>query len=103
MQVHLFGAVSSTACANFELKGLAADYRSENTMQAADFIPDNFSVDDGIFSCETVEEAVKILNDARAICKKGNLGLHKFISNNKVVLSSIPPSQLAEKSTGLVI
>ena len=66
-------------------------------MQAAGFICDNFYVDDGLFSCETVEEAVKILNDARAICKKGNLGLHKFISNNKVVLSSIPTSELAEK------
>ena len=65
-------------------------------MQAADFIRDNFYVHHGLFSCETVEEAV-ILNDARAICKKGNLGLHKFISNNKVVLSSIPTSELAEK------
>ena len=97
MKVHLFGAVSSPACANFGLKRLAADYRSEDTMEAADFIRDNFYVDDGLFSCETVEEAVKILNDARAICKKGNLRLHKFISNNKVVLSSIPTSELAEK------
>ena len=97
MKVHLFGAVLSPACANFGLKRLAADYRSEDTMQAADFICDNFYVDDGLFSCETVEEAVKILNDARAICKKGNLRLHKYISNNKVVLSSIPPSELAEK------
>ena len=74
-----------------------SDYKSENTMQAADFICDIFYVHDGLFSCETVEEAVKILNDARAICKKGNLGLHKFISNNKVVLSSIPTSELTGK------
>ena len=96
MKVHLFGAVSSPACANFGLKRIAADHGTKETTKAVEFISDNFYVDDGLYSCQDVTQAIKVLNDARHICNEGNLRLHKIISNNESVLKSIPRSECAD-------
>ncbi|KAL0147688.1 hypothetical protein M9458_056997 [Cirrhinus mrigala] len=88
MKVHLFGASSSPGCANYGLKCLASMNESEYP-SAASFIRNNFYVDDGLISLETVEETVKLVKEAQAVCVKGKLHLHKFISNNREVLESI--------------
>ena len=46
MNVHLFGAVSSPAVANFSLQWTAESGRAEFGDEAANFIPRNFYVDD---------------------------------------------------------
>ncbi|KAL0153126.1 hypothetical protein M9458_051582, partial [Cirrhinus mrigala] len=88
MKVHLFGASSSPGCANYGLKCLASMNESEYP-SAASFIRNNFYVDDGLISLETVEETVKLVKEAQAVCVKGKLHLHKFISNNREVLEAI--------------
>ncbi|XP_071058697.1 uncharacterized protein [Pseudochaenichthys georgianus] len=91
---HLFGASSSPGCANYGLKHFA----SQNQIQypsAASFIRNNFYVDDGIISLESVDEAVKLVKEAQVVCAKGNLHLHKFLSNNREVLDSICASERA--------
>ena len=46
MMVHLFGAVSSPGCANFGLKRAADDGEFEFGEVAANFVRNNFYIDD---------------------------------------------------------
>lgn len=55
----------------------------------------DFYVDDGVTSIESKEEAIQLAQEARKLCAMGGLRLHKFISNDRAVLESIPPSQHA--------
>ncbi len=98
MKVHLFGATSSPGCANFGLKKIATE--NENTFpEASQVIKESFYVDDALCSFDHEEEAIKIVNEVRKVCATGNLRLHKFISNNKNVMKSIPESEHASDIT----
>lgn len=92
MKVHLFGATFSPAVATFGLRKITKDYRTRS-VAASDFIQRNFYVDDGIISFATVEEAINVLQSAREICNKGNLRLHKIMSNSREVLASVPETE----------
>ena len=82
--VHLFGATSSPGCANFALKSTANDFEEEFGASTADFLRNDFYVDDGLKSVPLVDEAVKLM------CSKGGFRLHKFVSNSKEVIRRIP-------------
>lgn len=90
MTVHLFGAVSSPACANFALRQTADMYEGDYGKEAADFIRNDFYVDDGLKSVATPEEARSLMKNARDLCKQGGFSLHKFVCSDKTVLTSIP-------------
>lgn len=92
MRVHLFGAASSPGCANYGFKYLAKTYEKEFP-DAAFFIQNDFYVDDGLASLETKEVAIQMVKDAQILCANGSLHLHKFISNNKNAVESIPASE----------
>ena len=77
MNVHLFGASSSPGCANFGLKHLARVHEQEYPL-AASFLCQDFYVDDGVTSVESTETAIELVNEARKLCEKGNLHLHKL-------------------------
>ncbi|KAL1268410.1 hypothetical protein QQF64_033773 [Cirrhinus molitorella] len=94
MRVHIFGAASSPGCANYGMKYLASKYEKDYPL-AASFIQKNFYVDDGLVSVNSVEEANKLVNEAQEVLAKGKLCLHKFVSNNREVLSAIPESERA--------
>ena len=94
MKVHLFGAASSPGCANYGLKALAQQNQTEFSL-ASKFVQENFYIDDGLFSVETVEEAIKLVKETRELCTKGKLRLHKFVSNSREVLQTIPVSERA--------
>lgn len=96
MTVHLFGAGSSPGCANFALKRIATDHEEEFGQDAANFVRDNFYVDDGLKSVPTVAEAVKLIESTRKLCTKGELRLHKFSSNSREVLETIPEDERAK-------
>ncbi|XP_064641960.1 uncharacterized protein LOC135496529 [Lineus longissimus] len=100
MKVHLFGAVSSPGCANFGLKQLAKDHEDIGK-EAADFLQKDFYVDDGIKSVETVNEGVDLIMKAREICAKGNLRLHKIVSNSREVMERIPETERAKSVKNL--
>ena len=89
MTVHLFGAASSPGCANFALKKLVADYQEFHD-DVCNFVRDNFDVDDG---CVNIDEAIRLVENARKLCQKANIRLHKFISNSKPVMETIPVSE----------
>ena len=94
MKVHLFGATSSPGCANYGLKYLARQ-NEDRFPTGAKFIQEDFYVDDGCSSKETDKEAIKLVQEATAVCKEGGLRLHKFMSNSRTVLDQIPPSERA--------
>ena len=100
MTVHLFGAVSSPGCANFGIKYLAKRYQ-DKFPAASLFITRDFYVDDGVTSVPETEEAIDLAKDARELCSKGGLRLHKFVSNDKAVVDSIPESERSKDSTNL--
>ena len=94
LTVHLFGAASSPGCANYGLKYLARCHE-ETFPQGATFLKKNLYMDDGLCSLSTKEEAMDLVRQATEICRKGNIRLHKFLSNSKEVLESIHPSERA--------
>lgn len=97
MKVHLFGAVSSPGCANYGLKYLAKEHSHSHPV-GAQFVTKDFYVDDGVTSADNVKRAIQLAHEAREICSKGGLRLHKFVSNNHAVLQSLPPSECATET-----
>ena len=96
MKVHLFGASSSPGCANFGLKRAADDGEEEFGTPAAEFVRNDFYVDDGLISLPSEEKMLCLIESSRAICAKGGLRLHKFLSNNEEVMKAIPESERAK-------
>ena len=103
MTVHLFGAVSSPACANFALKRTANDNEEDLGVEPANFLRKDFYVDDGLKSVPTIEETVSLIRQTKEMCRRGGFNLHKFTSNKKEVIESIPVDDRAEgiKEIGL--
>jgi hypothetical protein len=95
MTVHLFGAGSSPGCANYGLKRIADDYEEECGSEAANFVRNNFYVDDGLKSVQTTEQASTLIQKTKDLCAKGGLRLHKFISSSKEVVAAIPQKDRA--------
>ncbi|XP_058269504.1 uncharacterized protein LOC131367889 [Hemibagrus wyckioides] len=95
-KVHLFGAASSPGCANFGLKHVATSSQNQFNQNTVKFIQRNFYVDDGLVSVTSDAEAIQLVNEARELCATGKLRLHKFISNSKKVLDTIPDEECAE-------
>ena len=89
MTAHLFGATSSPSCANIGLKTAADEYKRECGSQAANFVRDNFYVDDGLKSVFTPTDAIDLIQKIKTLCKKGGFRLHKIISNSKEVIEAI--------------
>ncbi|CAM1309483.1 Uncharacterised protein r2_g1968 [Pycnogonum litorale] len=96
MTVHLFSAVSSPSCANYALKTTALHFKSKYGDKAAKFVENDFYMDDGLTSVASEIEAVEVVKNARNMCKMGGFKLHKFISNNKNVLKTIPNDEQSE-------
>lgn len=68
MTVHLFGATSSPSCANFALKQTTNDFEGEYSEQAANFMRNDFYVDDGLKSVATAASAVELVKNVKAMC-----------------------------------
>jgi hypothetical protein len=90
MTVHLFGAGSSPGCANYGLKKIANDHEDDFGSEAANFVRNDFSVDDGLISVDTPQCAISLIKQTKGLCARGGLRLHKFVSNSKEVIAAIP-------------
>ena len=101
MNVHLFGAVSSPSCANFALKRIASDNEEKYGPDAVRFIHRNFYVDDGLKSVPNSSEAIDLIKRAQGICSEGGVHLHKFVSNSRDVIKSLPPKECAGSTQNL--
>lgn len=101
MTAHLFGAGSSPECANYGLKKIANDHEDEFGTEAANFVRDDFYVDDGLKSVDTVQHAITLIQQTKDLSAKGGLRLHKFVSRSKKVIASIPSEDRASKLKNL--
>ena len=81
-------------CANYGLKHLAKENKAAFPL-GSNFIEHNFYVDDGLISQPTKEQTIQVVEQARSLCTTGGLRLHKFVSNNRTVMESIPFSERA--------
>ena len=95
MKVHLFGAVSSPGCVNFALKRTADDFEEVFGREPAEFVRDDFYVDDGLKSVPSATQASSLIKSTKCLLAKGGFNLHKFISNSKDVIEGIPNEQRA--------
>ncbi|KAI4889683.1 hypothetical protein NFI96_021031, partial [Prochilodus magdalenae] len=64
-----------------------------------DVIQRNFYVDDGLSSVASTSQAIQLVKEARELCSTGKLRLHKFVSNSKEVLATIPKEERGEAAT----
>ena len=77
-------------CANFALKRTASDYEGQYGTEAANFVMNNFYVDDGLKSVSTPEAAISLIKKTKSLCQKGGFNLHEFTSNQKAMIGTIP-------------
>ena len=79
MTLHLFGATSSSGCANFALKTTANQYEGVCGKEATDFVRKDFYVDDGLKLVTSVEQGKSLISSTKSLCQKGGFRLHKFV------------------------
>ena len=96
LKVHLFGACSSPSVCNFGLKRAADDGEGEFGTPAADFIRDDFYMDDGLISSDDENELIELAKNSSALCENFGMKLCKFVSNSRKVMESIEPSDRAK-------
>ena len=96
MTVHLFGAVSFPACANYGLKRAADEGKVEFGSEASNFIRNSFYIDDGLTSVATEDETIRLVTHTADLCASRGIRLCKFASNSKKVLDAIPVEDRAE-------
>ena len=99
--MHLFGATSSPGCANLTLRQAAQDGESVHGAEAATFVKENFNVDDGLISTATIESAISLVKMGAQLCRSGGFHLHKFTSNEREVIESIPEEDQAKNIKNL--
>ena len=87
-QRHVFGAESSSNCANYALKRVGLD-NEEVYPIASKAIQNNFYMDDFIKSEETPEEAIQVFSQLRHLSKLG-FQLTKWICISDEVCKAIP-------------
>lgn len=78
------------------MKKAANDSSNELGIEAAQFVKEDFYVDDGLKSVPTPHDAIRLINNTKNLCKRGGFHLHKFVSNSKEVMESIPDVERAE-------
>ena len=95
MLVHLFGDTSSPSCAAFSLRQTAYDYGNKFDSSIANFVWQNFYVDDCLCSVSSIIEGIKVAKQLPALLRYGGFRLTKWLSNNEQVLQSIPATERA--------
>ena len=93
MVVHLFGAISSPACANFALHRTAEDNRHSFLPDVISTVKRNFYVDDCLKSLPSRLQTVEHVNSLRTLLARGGFRLTKWVSNSRDVLEAIPEQE----------
>lgn len=97
MKVHLFDAISSPSCANFALKKTAEDNKISFSPAAVETIKLNFYMDDCLKSVPTEKAAINLVKELSELCAKGRFRLTKWVSNSRVILSTISNDNKAKQ------
>ena len=79
MNVHLFGATSSPACAQFSLLQSAEDQKNEFDDEVRQLIRRNFYMDDCLFSAPMIGEVVRLAHEVSELLRERGFQLTKWI------------------------
>ena len=101
MTVHLFGAVSSPACATYALQHTADDNEDNYGTEVANTLRRNFYVDDVLKSASTEDKTIELAKDVKAVCGNGGFNLTKFVGNTERIINSIPDEHRAKNVKNL--
>ena len=88
MKVHVFGAASSPACANYALQQTAKDNDFLFPQDVIATVLENFYMDDCLQSVNSAEEAIRMSDELSQLLKKGRFNLTKWLSNSDRVISN---------------
>ena len=93
MLLHLFGATSSSCCANFALRKTADDNKEDFDKIITDTVKRNFYVDDCLKAVRDEKEGVLVSSKLPELLDRGGFHLHKWVSNSPRVVMSIPEEE----------
>ena len=88
MCVMMFGATCSLSSAQF-VKNINANSYKKTHPRAVTAILNNYYVDDMIENVDTIEEAVKLINDVKTIHSHAGFEIRNWASNSAVVLQMV--------------
>ena len=97
MLVHMFGAKDSLTCAIHALQQTARDNAADFSATTIETILRAFYVDDLLKSMHSDDAAKQLAKELMEILRRGGFRLTKWLSNSKVVLESIPESEVSPK------
>ena len=95
-RVHAFGNKGSGAVANYNVQQVALDHRTTHP-EASETICESTLMDDSMDSYPDVRTAQKVVQDLKQLFGLAGMHPHKFLSNHKEVLVTIPPEDRANK------
>ncbi len=91
LKVHVFGAISSPAVANFALK--QTPKYTECSTEATSCISDQFYVDDLLHSIEEEGQAIRLIEEVKSTLANSGFKLTAFASNSREVLRNFPTQE----------
>ena len=101
MCVHLFGAVSSPACANLALHKAAENDKERFGYEVLKSVKEDFYVDDFLKMKDSVESSIDLISKVKMMCASGGFNLTKFVSNERAVIQCIPDKDRSKNITDL--
>ncbi len=90
--MHVLGAVSSPAIANYALKQTVINV--DCSLQAKYCVEKNFYVDDFLKSVNSEPQALKLINEIIYLLKKSGFDLTGFVSNSRYILKNLTKDNL---------
>ena len=103
MNVHLFGATSSPACAQFSLLRSAEDQKNECDDEVRQLIRRNFYMDDCLFSAPTIGEVVRLAHEVSELLRKRGFQLTRWIVKGAGTVRKVLGACSANAETFLLV
>ncbi|XP_048584159.1 uncharacterized protein LOC125563209 [Nematostella vectensis] len=95
MLVHIFGAKSSPSVTSFALRITARDNADKFPSELVEAVLRDFYVDDLLKSFQSASEATATSSQLCELLSKGGFELTKWLSNNREVMQTFQPEDLA--------
>ena len=95
-QVHLFGAISSPACATYALHQTAEDNAHLFSGEVVQCVKNNFYMDGLLKSVYSNSQAIALYWNLTELLKRGGFRLANWISNSEEVLKNIPENDVSK-------
>ena len=93
MQVMIFGSTCSPACAQ-AVKNYNASLFKDSNPQASEAIIKQHYVDDYMDSFDSMDNAIKTVNDVISIHDHASFFIRDFVSNEQILLASLPSNRI---------